>query len=187
VRVQRRGKTAAKRNYPVEWSEFDLDSDTPTWTIPRSRMKMKESTRPPHLVPIPAALLALLKMWKAEDGEGAVYVCPAPRSKGHITADALEKFYRRTLGLKGKHVPHSWRRVWKTWGGNAGKPFDQLEAQLDLTPWEREDRLQAAIRPRRGCETHPFSTRQDARCGFRMWLYIVASNALTTFWQGSPG
>jgi hypothetical protein len=35
------------------------------------------------------------------------------------------------LGLAGKHVPHSWRRVCNTWGGNASKPFDALEAQLD--------------------------------------------------------
>lgn len=116
---------------PAKWTEFDLDSDMPTWTIPRSRMKMKEPTRPPHLVPIPQGLCALLKTWKAEDGDGAVYICPSPRSKGHVTADALEKFYRRTLGLTGKHVPHSWRKVWKTWGGDAGKPFDALEAQLD--------------------------------------------------------
>ena len=116
---------------PAEWAEFDLDGDAPTWRIPRSRMKMKDPKRPPHLVPIPPGLCALLTRWKAEDGEGAVYVCPAPRSKGHVTADALEEFYRRTLGLTGKHVPHSWRRVWKTWGGDAGKPFDALEAQLD--------------------------------------------------------
>jgi len=122
--VQRSGEIV-----PAKWVEFDLESAT--WTIPRSRMKLKDEDRGPHLVPIPPGLLALLKAWKAEDGDGAVYVCPAPRSKGHITADALEKFYRRTLGLKGKHVPHSWRRVWKTWGGNAGKPFDVIEAQQD--------------------------------------------------------
>jgi integrase len=126
VTAQRSGEVV-----PAEWSEFELDSNAPTWKIPRSRMKIKDPTRPSHSVPIPPGLCALLKAWKLEDGDGAVYVCPAPRSKGHVTADALEKFYRRTLGLKGKHVPHSWRRVWKTWGGDAGKPFDSLEAQLD--------------------------------------------------------
>jgi integrase len=126
VTAQRSGEIV-----PAEWAEFDLDSDAPTWTIPRSRMKMKKGERGDHLVPLPPRLRALLKLWKAEDGDSALYVCPAPRSKGHVTADALEKFYRRTLGLAGKHVPHSWRRVWKTWGGDAGKPFDALEAQLD--------------------------------------------------------
>ena len=92
---------------PAKWEEFDLRAGL--WRIPRSRMKMKDATRPPHTVPLPPALLALLKTWHIEDGDAAVYVCPAPRSKGHVTADGLEKFYRRTLGLTGKHVPHSWR------------------------------------------------------------------------------
>lgn len=124
VTAQRSGEVV-----PAEWAEIDLDAAV--WRIPRHRMKMKEPTRPPHEVPIPPRLLTLLKLWKEEDGDGAKYVCPAPRSKGHVTAEALEKFYRRSLALKGKHVPHSWRRVLKTWGGNAGKPFDHLEAQLD--------------------------------------------------------
>lgn len=115
---------------PAEWSEFDLQAGT--WTIPRVRMKMKEVKRGPHVVPLPPGLLTMLKGWRAEDGKGAMFVCSSKRNaNGHVTGAAVEKFYKRTLGLSGKHVPHSWRTVLKTWAGNAGKPFDVIEAQLD--------------------------------------------------------
>ena len=65
------------------------------------------------------------------DGDGAVYVCPAPHSDGHITREAVEKFYRRTLDLSRKHSPHSWRSVLSTWANDAGEDADVVEAQLD--------------------------------------------------------
>jgi integrase len=43
----------------------------------------------------------------------------------------MEKFYRVTLGLAGKHSPHSWRTVFSTWARDAGKDRDVVEAQLD--------------------------------------------------------
>jgi integrase len=43
----------------------------------------------------------------------------------------VEKFYRRGLGLTGKHSPHSWRSVFSTWCREAGKDGDVIEAQLD--------------------------------------------------------
>ena len=69
--------------------------------------------------------------WRREDGEDAVFVCPAPKGQGPITREAVEKFYRRTLELTGKHSPHSWRSVFSTWGRDAGKDADAVEAQLD--------------------------------------------------------
>ena len=48
-----------------------------------------------------------------------------------MTRDAVEKFYRRTLGLSGRHSPHSWRSVFSSWAADAGKDSDLVEAQLD--------------------------------------------------------
>jgi integrase len=111
------------------WSEFDLSSGT--WAIPRNRMKRKEPERGAHLVPIPPQLLAQMREWRRADGENAEFVCPAPGGERPITREAVEKFYRRTLKLTGKHSPHSWRSVIKTWVENAEKSTDAVEAQLD--------------------------------------------------------
>jgi integrase len=114
----------------AKWSEFDLKEGT--WAIPRERMKRKDSARGSHIVPIPARLLAALREWRRADGENAEYVCPAPRDAARaITREAVEKFYRRTLDLAGKHSPHSWRSVFSTIARDAGKDADTIEAQLD--------------------------------------------------------
>ena len=63
---------------------------------------------------------------------------------------------------------------------------DPLPTELYLTAWEREDRLQAAIKLRQGCETHPYFARMDARCGIRWWLGAIDSNVPDTFRQGPP-
>ena len=128
------------------WREFDLSGGT--WAIPRHRMKRKESERGPHLVPIPPQLLTQLRDWSRVDGENAEFVCSAPGRTKPITREAVEKFYRRTLKLTGKHSPHSWRSVIKTWAENAEKSTDAVEAQLDHTiggkvaaSYDRADRL----------------------------------------------
>ena len=76
-------------------------------------------------------LLAAMHEWRRVDGDGATFVCPAPRGDAPITREAVEKFYRRGLKLTGKHSPHSWRSVLSTWANDAGEDADAVEAQLD--------------------------------------------------------
>jgi len=132
---------------PAQWSEVDLDAAT--WTIPRARMKRKDEARGDHVVPLPPRLLAMMKEWRRADGAEAQYVCPSPRSDASITREAMEKFYRVTLKLAGKHSPHSWRTVFSTWARDAGKDRDAVEAQLDHitgnateTSYDRAKRLE---------------------------------------------
>jgi integrase len=113
---------------PATWDEIDLRAGT--WTIPRERMKRKDTERGPHVVPLPPLLLDQMREWKRTDGAGE-YVCPAPRGEGHITREAVEKFYRRGLDLANKHSPHAWRSVFSTWCRDVGKDSDVVEAQLD--------------------------------------------------------
>jgi integrase len=95
-------------------------------------MKRKDEQRGPHDVPLPPALLATLREWEKADGDGALYVCPAPRDpKYPITPEGVEKFYRDKLGLGGKHSPHSWRSAFSTIARDAGKDGDTIESQLD--------------------------------------------------------
>jgi integrase len=114
----------------AHWSEFDLDEGV--WTIPRHRMKEKETSRPDHQVPLPPLLWSQIQEWREADGDNALFVCPAPRdSTRHITETAVEKHYRVVLGLKNRHSPHSWRSALKTIATDAGKASDVIEAQLD--------------------------------------------------------
>jgi len=114
----------------AKWPEFDLTAGN--WSIPRERMKRKDAERGPHVVPLPPALLAQLREWKAADGDGAELVCPTPRDpRKPVTPEGCEKFYRDVLGLAGKHSPHSWRAAFSTVCRDAGKAGDTVEAQLD--------------------------------------------------------
>ncbi len=122
--AQRIGEVVGAR-----WSEFDLTAGT--WAIPRERMKRKDEGRGPHVVPLPPVLLAQVREWRRIDGDDAAIVCPAPRGGAQITREAVEKHYRRGLGLAGKHGPHGWRSVLSTWAREAGKDGDVIEAQLD--------------------------------------------------------
>lgn len=111
------------------WSEFDLKVGT--WTILRSEMKRKDAERGDHVVILPPGLLSQIAEWHRVDGEDQKYVCPAPSGEKHITDAAVEKFYRVTLGLKGRHSPHSWRSVMKSLAADAGKPDDLAKSSLD--------------------------------------------------------
>ncbi len=128
------------------WDEFDMSAGT--WAIPRHRMKRKESERGAHLVPIPPQLLAQVREWRRTDGEDAEFVCTAPGGEKAITREAVEKYYRRALKLTGRHSPHSWRSVMKTWVENADKSTDAVEVHLDhvvggkvAASYDRADRL----------------------------------------------
>lgn len=102
------------------------------WVIPRSRMKIKDEARGPHLIPLPDGLIAGLKYWKAVDNDTSLFICPAPRNpEKAITPEACEKHYREVLGLGGKHSPHSWRSAFKTICKDAGKDWESIERQVD--------------------------------------------------------
>ena len=64
----------------AEWAEIDLDAGM--WTIPASRMKRSKQQKlsgAPHLVPLSAQSVAILRDLKPLTGSGQ-YVFPSPRS-----------------------------------------------------------------------------------------------------------
>ena len=167
------------------WPEFELDGvnvpigDTQrtkrdpaagNWSAARSRMKLKDEARGPHVVPLPPALLAALREWREADGADAVYVCPAPRDAAKpITPEAVEKHYRNALGLGGKHSPHSWRSAFSTVCREAGKDGDSIEAQLDhvvgnkiAAAYDRAKRLQLRRELMRWYERQLIAARDGA-------------------------
>lgn len=121
---------------PTTWEELDLDSNDPRWTVPRNRMKRKDADRD-HAIPLAPAVVERLREWRELTG-GTGHVFPSYSRGGHVTRESLEKAYRVTLGLRGKHVPHGWRTAFSSTANDAldarGRrrfDVDTIEVALD--------------------------------------------------------
>lgn len=113
----------------AEWSEFQLDGDEPVWTIPRHKMKV--TTRDiDHRVPLCKEIAEELRRWQAMIGKRG-YVFPSPAGGKHIGRESIEKVYRVTLNLAGKHSPHGWRSALSTLARDNGFERDVVELTLD--------------------------------------------------------
>ena len=113
----------------AQWKEFDLTSDQPIWSIPRAKMKVK-SRLLDHRIPLSPEIADELRQWKGVFG-GKGYVFPSPQGGNHIGRESIEKVYRVTLGLSGKHSPHGWRSALSTLARDNGFARDVVELALD--------------------------------------------------------
>lgn len=113
----------------AKWSEFDLDADVPSWTIPRAKMKVRQREYD-HRVLLGPTIAAELRLWQSRIGS-AGYVFPSPTGRAHITRESLEKVYRVTLGLANKHSLHGWRAAFSTLARDAEFSRDVVELTLD--------------------------------------------------------
>lgn len=113
----------------AEWREFHLDKDQPAWIIPRKKMKV--TTRDiDHRVPLSPEIADELRRWREMFG-GKGFVFPSPQGGKHIGRESIEKVYRVTLGLDGKHSPHGWRSAFSTLARDNGFARDAVELALD--------------------------------------------------------
>ena len=113
----------------AEWREFDLDGDQPVWVIPRAKMKV--ATRDiDHRLPLNPEIAEELRQWRGRSG-GRGYVFPSPVHDSHIVRESIEKAYRVTLRLEGKHSPHGWRSAFSTLARENGFARDAVELALD--------------------------------------------------------
>jgi integrase len=115
----------------ARWEDFSLDGETPTWTIPREKMKSKHAHRPPHKILLGPTIAAELTAWR-DAGTRKGYVFPSPTGSGEpISRESLEKSYRDTLGLAKTHTVHGWRASLSTLAKDAGFGRDVVELTLD--------------------------------------------------------
>ena len=113
----------------AEWKEFNLESDQPVWTIPRAKMKM--ASRPiDHRIPLGQEIADELRQWQRVWGNKG-FVFPSPAGNKHIGRESIEKVYRVTLGLDGKHSPHGWRSSFSTLARDHGFAREVVELALD--------------------------------------------------------
>lgn len=113
----------------AEWKEFDLESDQPTWNIPRTKMKVK-SRLIDHRIPLCSEIASELRQWQVVFGSKG-FVFPSPTGNKHIGRESIEKMYRVTLELDGKHSPHGWRSSFSTLARDNGYARDVVELALD--------------------------------------------------------
>lgn len=113
----------------AEWSEFELEGEQPIWTIPRAKMKVTNRDMD-HRIPLGKEIAAELRNWQAMIGKKG-YVFPSPAGGKHIGRESIEKVYRVTLGLAGKHSPHGWRSAFSTLARDSGFERDVVELALD--------------------------------------------------------
>jgi integrase len=113
----------------AEWNEFNLDAEQPVWTIPRHKMKVTNRDID-HRLPLCGEIADELRKWKALLG-GKGYAFPSPTGGKHIGRESIEKVYRVTLGLAGKHSPHGWRSALSTLARDHGFAREVVELALD--------------------------------------------------------
>ena len=113
----------------AEWKEFDLKNDQPVWSIPRTKMKVT-SLPIDHRIPVCPEIAAELRQWQSVFGSKG-YVFPSPAGGKHIGRESIEKVYRVTLALDGKHSPHGWRSAFSTLARDNGTARDMVELALD--------------------------------------------------------
>ena len=88
------------------WSELHLDAATPTWVIPKDRMKAGRE----HHIPLSRQAVALLKAQPRFAHNDLVF--PSPQSRTTLSDMALLALMRR---MKSNGVPHGMRSCFRTW------------------------------------------------------------------------
>ena len=135
----------------AEWREFDLDGEQPIWVIPRQKMKVNHRDID-HRIPLTKEIVEELKKWRALIGSRG-FLFPSPAGGKHIGRDGIEKAYRVTLGLEGRHSPHGWRSAFATLARDHGFERDVVELALDhahdnevARAYDRGERFEQRIR-----------------------------------------
>lgn len=106
----------------AQWPEFDFEGAM--WTIPASRMKMKQE----HLVPLSRQAIAMLKEMK-EIGGGSRFVFPG-RNRDKPVSNNTMLFALYRLGYKGRMTGHGFRAVASTILNETGFRSEVIERQL---------------------------------------------------------
>jgi integrase len=92
----------------AEWSEFDFEAEQ--WNIPGPKMKMKA----PHIVPLSAQAIAILKELHPLTGNGK-YVFPSTRSTVRCMSDNTINAAFRRMGFDGETITgHGFRATART-------------------------------------------------------------------------
>ena len=109
----------------AKWDEFDFEKAI--WSIPAERMKMRR----PHVKPLPAAAIEILKELRTLNPDQA-FVFPSALSRGKPISDATMNAALRRMGItKKEHTSHGFRASASSLLNESGKwNEDAVEAEL---------------------------------------------------------
>lgn len=112
----------------AEWSEFDLDSDEPTWRIPAARMKMKIE----HIVPLAPQVVAIIRdLAENPLARSSKFVFPSAVTSQRSMSENTVNAGLRRLGYTGDEmVGHGFRAMASTRLNELGWASDLIERQL---------------------------------------------------------
>lgn len=110
----------------ARWAEFDLDSKTPVWRIPKERMKMAQE----HLVPLSRQVVAMLRQLKGLTGDGELLFPGLRTSARPISDNTLNAALRRVGFTQEQMTAHGFRTTASTSLNELGIAPDIIELQL---------------------------------------------------------
>lgn len=116
----------------AEWTQFDLDSETPLWRIPGENMKRGI----PHVVPLPRQAVELLRELRTFTGNRKLCFPNMRRPASPISATTINVLLDR-LGYGGVFSGHAFRTTASTLLNSYGWDADWIERQLSHTPSNR--------------------------------------------------
>jgi integrase len=117
----------------LAWADIELDSQPHTITIRRSWRGDPKSEHSATTLPLSDDAAAILRQWKAEQGE-TVYVFPS--SKGELRTSTKRKEViaiskaAQEAGITCKVTPHVFRHTFATWTYECGKDPRKLQRLL---------------------------------------------------------
>lgn len=118
----------------ARWSEFQLEGDAPTWTIPAERMKVKvrgDRAASPHVVPLSRqAVRALLELRTLGLDDALVMPTNGRRRGDGVLSENAMLYALYALGYKGRMTGHGFRAVASTLLHEHGFAHELIEAQL---------------------------------------------------------
>jgi integrase len=152
----------------AEWSEFHLDEEQPVWIIPRKKMKVADREID-HRIPLSPEIAAEMRQWREMIGRRG-FVFPSPQGGKHIGRESIEKAYRITLKLDGKHSPLGLRSALATLARDNGFNRDVVELALDhahdnevARAYDRGERFNERIKLFNWWGKQLFSAQQGAK------------------------
>lgn len=152
----------------AEWSEIDLDNAE--WTIPAERMKMRQ----PHLVPLAAQAVEILRELHAVTGRGR-FVFPGARTNGRPMSDNAVLAAMRRMGIpKEEMTGHGFRAMART----------VLDEVLGFRPDWIEHQLAHAVRDPNGRaynRTAHLTKRREMMQGWADYLDALKAENVVPF------
>lgn len=109
----------------AKWEQFALESDNPTWTIPKTKNGL------PHTVPLSTWAIEILLYAEEMTGGGHGLVFP-PQRGGKLMDDG--RFSKLMKKLEITAVPHGFRSSFRNWAGGSGVPDPVAERVLAHKP-----------------------------------------------------